>query len=219
MTAPGHRIGCADLPPGMSRQRYFERLSFLESSVLATTSPSLKSLEKWKTERPAGTGLALVVPHTIDLGFLTEAVRAAGAEVALFRTPADLSPSASHRDEVRALLGERTAELGAVRVWEPQGLWSLAAAAALAREAGALLALDPLAADPLSEDRPVVERELERGEAYLRLRNVGSGRRRFRDTHLDDLAEQVTALERSWTAFANVDKLRDARAFVTRLDV
>lgn len=219
MTAPGHRIGCAELPPGMSRQRYFERLSFLESSVLATTSPALKSLEKWKTQRPAGTSLALVVPHAIDLGFLTEAVRAAGAEVAVFRTPADFSPSASHRDELRSLLGERTAALQAVRVWEPQGLWSLAAAATLAREAGALVALDPLAADPLTEDRPVIERELERGEAYFRLRNVGSGRRRFRDVDLDDLAEQVMALERSWIAFANIDKLRDARAFASRIRV
>ena len=61
MTPPTVKIGCAELPPGMSRIAYFQRLSFLESGALLTSQPAMKALRKWRTERPETSALSLAV--------------------------------------------------------------------------------------------------------------------------------------------------------------
>jgi hypothetical protein len=218
MSPPTVKIGCAELPPGMSRTAYFQRLSFLESSALVTSQPAMKALRKWRSERPEDSALSLAVAHTIDLGYLADAVAATGAEVVVFRTPAEISPSSSNRAMLSALLGDKTAALPAVRAWDPQGLWEPGPASALARDAGALRVLDPLATDPLREQVEVLDEALELGEAYLRPSGLGSGRARFRETDLDDLAMRLEAAQRIWVAFANPERLKDARAFVRRLE-
>jgi uncharacterized protein YecE (DUF72 family) len=201
----------------MSRVQYFTKLSFLESTALATATPSLKALRKWRSERPADSALSLVVAHSIDLAYLRDALEATGAEVVVFRTPADFSPSATNRSLIASLLGDRATSLASARVWDPHGLWEPASAAVVARDTGALLVLDPLATDPLGEQLEVLAEALASGVAYLRASGIGSGRRRFRETDLDDLGAQLMELERGWVAFANPDKLRDARALVARL--
>lgn len=57
-------VGCADLPPGLRRERYFQRLSYLEVSVTRYQAPKLRVLEQWKAE--AGTGrFGLLAPQEI----------------------------------------------------------------------------------------------------------------------------------------------------------
>jgi hypothetical protein len=201
----------------MSRAAYFQKLSFLESSALMTAQPAVKALRKWRNERPQESAVSLVAPHAIDLVYLREAVEATGAEVVVFRTPADLSPSATNRALIASLLGERGASIAERVAWEPQGLWEPQTAAAIARDAGALLVVDPLAADPLQEQLETVEEAFASGQAYLRPAGIGSGRRRFRDAALEELTERVVELDRGWVAFANPDKLADACAFAARV--
>jgi uncharacterized protein YecE (DUF72 family) len=57
------RVGCADLPPGNVRERYFNQLSYLESSLWLTGPVKPATWKKWCTS-PAG-ALGLVAPAVI----------------------------------------------------------------------------------------------------------------------------------------------------------
>ena len=57
------RIGCADLPPGNVRERYFNQMSYLESSLWLTGPVKAATWKKWTTS-PAG-ALGLVAPVVI----------------------------------------------------------------------------------------------------------------------------------------------------------
>jgi hypothetical protein len=202
----------------MSRERYFDKLRFLESELPVAVRPSIKALRKWRAGRPEDSALSLAVPHTIDPIYLRDAVAATGAEVVTFRTPADLSPSASNRALLAARLRD-SAGLAAAIAWQPAGLWELDAAAALARDAGALLVIDPLATDPLREQSEILDDAFAAGEAYFRPSGLGSGRTRFRETDLDDLALRLGELRRGWVALANPDRMKDARPLAQRLEL
>ena len=65
---------------------------------------------------------------------------------------------------------------GTERVWGPSGLWEADVVADLAEELSILIAIDPLAADPLTETGPALERHFARGRAYLRLEGIGRAR-------------------------------------------
>jgi uncharacterized protein YecE (DUF72 family) len=57
------RVGCADLPPGNVRERFFNQLSYLESSLWLTGPVKAATWKKWCTS-PAG-ALGLVAPVVI----------------------------------------------------------------------------------------------------------------------------------------------------------
>jgi hypothetical protein len=71
-------------------------------------------------------------------------IDAIGARSVVLRTPPSVTPGALGRGRVRAFVETRRAE-GVAVVWEPEGLWEPAVAAALAQEAGATLMLPAFA--------------------------------------------------------------------------
>jgi len=149
---------------------------------------------------------------------LARAARAVEAEVVLFRSPADFSPSASNRQVLARFFAEvASAELfgATARVWEPQGLWEPDVAARLAADMGVLYACDPLSNDPLGPAGPdAIDPDffarLPQDSAYFRLTGLGRANQRFDDYAMAELLELVLAYERAWIVFAHLDKYRDA---------
>ena len=241
------RVGCADLPPGLRRNRYFERLPYLEVEGTMFKLPKASVLRRWADETGKRGGFGLLAPQVIshkpgprgyrrggeglsqaDLaqagGFrATDLVRGAvealaraaelvRAEVVLFRSPADFTPSASHRDALRHFFSEMAPadRFGdAVRVWEPQGLWEPSMAAPLAAELGVIYACDPISNDPIG-DEPDLFARLPQQSAYFRISGLGRGNHRFDDYDLAELLEIVAAYERAWIVFGHPDKYPDS---------
>jgi uncharacterized protein YecE (DUF72 family) len=59
------RVGCADLPPGNVRERFFNQLSYLESSLWLTGPVKPATWKKWCTSPPGALGLVapVVITH------------------------------------------------------------------------------------------------------------------------------------------------------------
>ncbi|GAB4558108.1 MAG: hypothetical protein Tsb0020_02830 [Haliangiales bacterium] len=240
-------VGCADLPSGLSRQRYFKRLRYLESSATLVGIPKPSVLKRWQAERGERGQLGLVAPQAIThrpgrkgyarshvayepaqlaqagwfrdsevvadaVGSLADAVAAVSAQVVVFRSPADFAPSAANRDAMRAFfrdLAPADRFGGALRVWEPQGLWELDAAARFAGELGLVLACDPLTRDPLLGD-PTFFEHLPSDDAYFRVTGLGSATQRLDDYALEPLLAAAESYRRSWLVFGHSRKYPDA---------
>src|SRR5688500_3660913 len=123
MTSESLQIGTADLPARVGWERYFEKLSFIETSVLAQRPARPSVLAKWRAAAPGPGSFAVVAPP-IDAPLAPFLTAAAVLEPAalVFRTPASFSPSAHNRDRLRAFFGEMPTTT-ATRVWQPDGLW------------------------------------------------------------------------------------------------
>ncbi|MEM9490777.1 MAG: DUF72 domain-containing protein [Myxococcota bacterium] len=61
----GLRIGCADLPPGLRRVRYFQRLQYLELEGLMYRIPKAKVLRRWPDETGPRGRFGLVASQVI----------------------------------------------------------------------------------------------------------------------------------------------------------
>jgi uncharacterized protein YecE (DUF72 family) len=216
-------VGCADLPHGIGWERYFARLSFVETSVLTRNPARPSVLARWRAAAPGPGCFALVAPEitTDPVGILRglpaylEAARALEAGVLLVRTSPAFTPSATHRDVLRRLFGEvLTAEAagGAVRVWLPEGLWDTRTAVTLAREVGVGFGCDPSLRDQTREP-PDFYATLEIPDVYFRVTGLGRGTRTLPSSTLDELAETVAAYPRAWVVFATVDAMADATRF------
>ena len=147
---------------------------------------------------------------------MAEAVEATGAEAVVFRTPASFAPSAKNRDAMTRFFNEiATADAlgGARRIWEPEGLWRPEEAIRLARELKLVVAVDPLARDPLEEQAPALAYELPRELGYFRITGMGSSDRQIDSGDLELLAEFIEDFDRAWVVFANIAKFADARRF------
>ena len=222
----GIRVGCADLPSGLRRERMFDKLDYLESSTTLADPPKLKALRQWRDGLPPNRGFGMFAPQVIaEDGFRdTEKVRRASVllahqvdalapEVVVFRTPTAFAPSTANRDAmVRFLathdLGERTI------AWDPQGLWEPAQAAAQARAMGVLYAADPLSNDPLGEGPEFYASLGDGSAAYFRVTGMGR-KHRVDDFALEELAEAAAAYQRAWVVFAHPSKYPDALKFRT----
>jgi uncharacterized protein YecE (DUF72 family) len=64
------RVGCADLPPGNVRERFFNQLSYLESSLWLTGPVKPATWKKWCTSPPGALGLVapVVITHPSGKG-------------------------------------------------------------------------------------------------------------------------------------------------------
>jgi uncharacterized protein YecE (DUF72 family) len=147
---------------------------------------------------------------------MAEAVEATEAEAVVFRTPASFAPSAKNRDAMKRFFTDIAgpeAFGGAVRVWEPEGLWRPDEAIRTASELGLILAVDPLARDPLEEQAPALAFDLPREAGYFRITGMGSSDRQIDSGDLEILAEFIEDFDRAWVVFANVAKFADARRF------
>ncbi len=214
-------VGCAGLPQGLRRERFFEHVALLETDALSRASVKPKTLRKWREDAPNG-AFSLVAPpplgalsrdRTDAVEKLARAVEALAPQVVLLRTPADISPSAHHRAELAALAGELPAGDHAI-AWEPLGLWTVDAARAVADALGWMVAFDPLAPEVEGQETRTPDAD----QVYFRLTGIGSGRRRFSDDDLYAVADRVRDAERAWVVFANLDKHRDARRLRALLD-
>ncbi len=135
-----------------------------------------------------------------------------GAETVVFRTPDDMSPSEANRDLLRRFFSELApAETfaGAVRVWEPGGLWQPQAAQTLADELDVVLAFDPLESDPTLDIPPPLP-EAER--SYFRIRGLGATGALAVDK-LEELADACLGRQRVWAVFATPERGHDASRF------
>ena len=230
-----HQVGCAELPPGMNRGKYFEKLQMLEIATFATSSPSRKVVRGWREKSPSEARFSLLAsaglvgdrsfPVDEQAGELTarlvNACQILEAEAVVFKTPAAFSPSLANHDRMRRFFGEIAgAEVfgKTLRVWEAGGLWEPDTIAKIAGELDLCVAIDPIAQDPLEEYQSFVAEQMARGPAYLRIHGMGISRRRFEPYQLDMLAEMLQDLERSWVIFAHPGKYPDALAMARACD-
>lgn len=151
-----------------------------------------------------------VVKNAVEA--LAQAAERVNADVVVFRSPADFSPSANNRDRVRRFFTEIAAaeRFGeTLRVWEPQGLWEPDVAARLASDLDVVYACDPLSNDPIGQD-PEFFARLPQRSAYFRLTGLGRARQRFDEYDLSALLETISAYDRVWIVFAHDAKYPDA---------
>ncbi len=228
-------VGCAELPPGMGRAAYFRRLGFLEMRLPGDKIPAPRVAERWRADAGDG-ALALVAPRALSSFHQPDALSAADLDAAVarfadaaaharadalvFATPPDLSPSSANRDRLRhfftAVAGPERfgrsagdadgAAGGAIRVWQPDGLWRPDGAAAFAAELGIVAAVDPLAGDPLEEGIP----DAPEGVAYARITGMGRPGRPLGADDLARLADWAAPSRRAFIAFATPSRLKDA---------
>jgi hypothetical protein len=233
-------IGTADIPARIEREKYFAELSYVELSVLFAGPVKPGVISRLAAVAPPRTcGLVApfvfghrtaprapqVWPHDATTGdfrdsplvratlpALHEAVTALTARCVVVRSPDTLSPSAANRDRLRAFFSEiATADaIGAERVWQPGGLWSVRTAVKLATELGVTCAFDPLVRDP---GEPLeIYFDLDAPSLYFRIEGAGRAGA-IRSERLDDLAELIEHYqERPITiAFASPNRWQDAR--------
>src|SRR5438132_5554606 len=93
-------VGCAALPPRISRAAYFAALDYVECSLWYERPVKSATWKRWLDESPAG-ALGVVVPVAPLAAPLGPAV---GAIV--IATPPAFSPSAHNRDRLRRFFGE-----------------------------------------------------------------------------------------------------------------
>lgn len=231
--SPRIAVGCAELPPGMSRAAYFHKLPLLEMKLPGDASPAARVAQRWAADAGERGQLSLVAPRwmaachkgaertasEVDAavaGLAETALRARAAAV-VFATPPDLSPSSAHRDALRGFFADvATAERfpGIARVWQPDGLWRPSPAAAFAAELGICAAVDPLAPDPLEDGLPDAPAEV----AYARVTGLGRPGRPLGTDDLAELLEWAGASERAFVVFATTARFKDAIALARALE-
>ena len=210
-------VGCVDLPHGVGWDRYFSRLSYVETSALTRGPLRVAVTNKWRAAAPAPGSFGVVAPPIeAGLGTLVDTARALEASAVVFRTPPMFSPSAANRDLLRKFFTETApadAFGDAARVWQPDGLWELPTALKLAQELEVVLGADPFAKDPTT-DPPDLYATLDLPAVYFRVTGLGHGGRKLSSSQMDELHEVVEAYERVWVVFATVDSFTDAGRFV-----
>ncbi len=232
---PRIAVGCAELPPGMNRAAYFRKLHFLEMRLPGDDLPAPRVAERWRAD--AGDGeLALVAPRALSsfhqsanaaeldasVARFAETAAHAGAAAVVFATPPDLSPSSAHRDHLRHFFTDVASPArfagndgtgGAIRVWQPDGLWRPHVAAAFAAELGIVAAIDPLAGNPLEDGIPDAPDDV----AYARVTGMGRPGQPLGADDLAQLADWAAASRRAFIAFATPSRLKDAIALARSL--
>lgn len=216
-------IGCAELPHGVGWERYFSKLSFLETSAIARGPVKPSVLARWRAAAPGPGAFALVAPPIVanpldverGIDALVAAASTLEASVVVFRTPPSFSPSAANRDLLRRFFTEIAADLGGERVWHPDGLWDTRTAAKLATELGVTLAVDPLVRDQTREP-PEFYATLEVPKLYMRVSGIGRGARKLASSQLEEIELVASVYERTWIVFATTDALGDATRFRSR---
>jgi hypothetical protein len=200
-------VGCAALPPRVSRAAYFAALDYLECSLWAGKPVKPVTWKRWIDESPASS-LGLVAPKLPSSQFTAALGDPVGAFV--IATPPTFSPSAYNRDRLRGLFDSIVPPdtlPDAARIWQPSGLWDLTTAVKTAETAGVVLSWDPFS-DPTV---PPEAYEAVAAEAMY-WRPAGLGRKGpLSPDHLDRLASLAEAIEQVWIVFATTDAWRDAK--------
>lgn len=205
-------IGCAGFP--VPATRYFKEFMFVEVQETHVALPGMGTIRRWKREAPPGFSFSLLAPREIGqegfrdgkvvesaLKSLTEVGKELQAKVAIFVAPPEFASGRSNKQAVRDFLSSVKRKFARV-VWEPPPSWDADDAEALATEAGAIAARDPLVSG-LSK-APV---------AYYRLPGPAGHKSRYEDPAIErlaDLATQATHKDATYV-FTNVDMFADAK--------
>ena len=205
-------IGCAGFP--VPATRYFKEFMFVEVQETHVALPGMGTIRRWKREAPPGFSFSLLAPREIGqegfregkvvesaLKSLTEVAKELQAKVAIFVAPPEFASGRSNKQAVRDFLGAVKRKFARV-VWEPPPGWDADDAEALAEEAGAIAARDPLVSGLSSA--PV---------AYYRLPGPAGHKSRYEDPAIDRLADlALGATHKDATyVFTNVDMFADAK--------
>lgn len=186
-----------------------------------------KTLAEWRNDLPDGLRLvvraAREVTHPRDpatghfratepveqaWGATVAAARSADALAVVFRTPASFTPISANLEALRRFGARAAADLDGTRlIWEPVGIWEDDEAAAVAAEAGMVLAVDPLVTPP------------PQGEvAFCRMSGPNGVRGRYDDLDLEAVLDLLEGRELALVLFDHSGAMGDARRMVEARD-
>jgi len=237
--SPARQIGCAGLPPGMARDRYFKTLKLLEVDGTLAQLPKTSVVRKWRRDAPDDARFAIaawqLVTHRAPRkgypGLKEQLAPEQLAEAGHFRDTATVRAAAERTFEVA-----RTLDAEAVVFHTPADFTPSAAnrdamrrfftEVATAEVRGAIRCVwRPLGlwqldgvTDLVAECGLVLalnplaadEAALVGDEAYLRVAPTGAVTQ-VDEGHLYDLADLVAGLERAWVLLGTANKWRDAQ--------
>ena len=207
-------VGCAGFP--VPATRYFKEFSFVEVQETHLSSPGRGTIRRWRREAPPGFHFALRGPRNVGqegfrVGKVTETALDGIQEIAdqleartaVFVAPPEFAPNRTNKTVLKQFLFEVKKHFDLV-VFEPSEGWNLDDCDALAEEAGAVAARDPLQAG-LSK----------RNIAYYRLHGPAGHKSRYEDPAIERLSEIASSAEHgdSTYVFTNVDMFADAKRF------
>ncbi len=207
-------VGCAGFP--VPATRYFKEFSFLEVQETHTSAPGPGTVRRWRREAPPTFRFALLGPREIGQeGFrdgkvietALKTIEAIGTELdadtAVFVAPPEFGNTKANKAVLRDFLATIKTRFGTV-VFEPAVGWDPDECDALAAEAGAIAARDPLVAGVSKRD-----------VAYYRLHGPAGHKSRYEDPAIEKLVEIADAAPHATATyvFTNVDMFADAKRF------
>jgi uncharacterized protein YecE (DUF72 family) len=205
-------VGCAGFAVPLTR--YVKEFMFVEVQETNFSSPGRGTLGRWKRQGPEGFEFALLGPREVGqegfregkvvetaLGMLSDVGDELGSKTAVFLAPPEFTPTKANRAVVQEFLTSVRKRFSRV-VWEAPTSWDPDDALAVALEADAVAARDPLTAGTYKSKF-----------GYYRLPGPAGHKSRYEDPALEKLAEIVnaTAHESSIWVFTNVDMFADAK--------
>lgn len=207
-------VGCAGFP--VPATRYFKEFSFLEVQETHVSTPGPGTVRRWRREAPPTFRFALLGPREIGQeGFrdgkvietALKTIESIGneleADTAVFVAPPEFSNTKANKAVLREFLSTIKPRFSTV-VFEPAVGWDPDECDALAAEAGAIAARDPLIAGVSKRD-----------VAYYRLHGPAGHKSRYEDPAIEKLAEIADAAPHATATyvFTNVDMFADAKRF------
>jgi uncharacterized protein YecE (DUF72 family) len=205
-------IGCAGFP--VPATRYFKEFLFVEVQDTHVTSPGTGTIRRWRREAPKGFSFSMLAPREIGqegfregkvtetaLKSLIDVGKELEATTGVFVAPPEFTASRANKVAVKEFLRSVKKKFERV-VWEPPASWNLDDADALATEAGAVAARDPLTQGMST-----------RAVAYYRLPGPAGHKSRYEDPAIERLGELArTSKNKDATyVFTNVDMFADAK--------
>jgi uncharacterized protein YecE (DUF72 family) len=205
-------IGCAGFP--VPATRYFKEFLFVEVQDTHVTLPGTGTIRRWRREAPEGFVFAMLAPREIGQdGFrdgkvaetalknLVEVGKELDASISVFASPPDFASNRTNKAAVKEFLTSVKKNFAHI-VWEPPLAWDPEEAAAVAAEAGAVAARDPLHHGTSKA-----------AYAYYRLPGPAGHKSRYEDPAIEKLAELAkNAKNKEATyVFTNVDMFADAK--------
>jgi uncharacterized protein YecE (DUF72 family) len=207
-------VGCAGFP--VPATRYFKEFSFLEVQETHVSTPGPGTVRRWRREAPPTFRFALLGPREIGQeGFrdgkvietALKTIEAIGneleADTAVFVAPPEFGNTKANKAVLKEFLSTIKPRFATV-VFEPAVGWDPDECDALAAEAGAIAARDPLVAGVSKRD-----------VAYYRLHGPAGHKSRYEDPAIEKLAEIADAAPHATATyvFTNVDMFADAKRF------
>jgi uncharacterized protein YecE (DUF72 family) len=205
-------VGCAGFP--VPATRYFKEFLFVEVQDTHVAPPGPGTVRRWRREAPEGFNFAMVGPREIGqegfrdgmvvetaLKTLESVGKELSADTVVLVAPNDFTATRPNKAAVKDLLAIVRQKFARV-VFDPGPNWDADETEALANEAKAIAARDPLTAG------------ISKGKvAYYRLPGPAGHKSRYEDPAIDrlgDLARSVADQEATYV-FTNVDMFADAK--------